>query len=294
MAERIAVMNDGIIEQFGPPQEIYDRPATLFVADFIGSPPMNFISFTGAARPRRPGDPHRWSRARQCRSFGKTGRGRARPRRAAGACAPVRATAGCAERCMASEYLGTTQIVTVRTARGQVRARLARGTRACRRGEPVGLTLKPEKLSIFDGATGRAIRTRPARGRAAAMAKIEIDRSRSASRTSRPSPTCRSPSRTASSSSSSGRPAPARRRPCASSPASNAPTRERSASTMSIGRAPIRRCATSPSCSSNTRSIRTFPSTTTSPSRCARRCVAWPRMRNPRARDGDRPAPAHR
>ena len=63
MADRIAVMNGGIIEQFGPPQEIYDRPATLFVADFIGSPPMNFISFTGAARPGRPGDPHRWSRA---------------------------------------------------------------------------------------------------------------------------------------------------------------------------------------------------------------------------------------
>src|SRR5881227_1500970 len=47
MADKIAVMNHGIIEQFGAPREIYDRPATMFVADFIGSPPMNFLGFGG-------------------------------------------------------------------------------------------------------------------------------------------------------------------------------------------------------------------------------------------------------
>src|SRR5437588_12483081 len=40
MADQIAVMNRGIVEQIGPPQEIYDRPNTMFVADFIGAPPM--------------------------------------------------------------------------------------------------------------------------------------------------------------------------------------------------------------------------------------------------------------
>src|ERR1700730_18509617 len=45
MADTIAVMNHGIIEQLGPPQQIYDRPASMFVADFIGSPPMNFLPF---------------------------------------------------------------------------------------------------------------------------------------------------------------------------------------------------------------------------------------------------------
>ena len=44
MADKIAVMNRGVIEQFGTPQEIYDRPVSMFVADFIGSPPMNFLS----------------------------------------------------------------------------------------------------------------------------------------------------------------------------------------------------------------------------------------------------------
>ncbi len=39
MADKIAVMNRGVIEQFASPQEIYDRPASLFVADFIGQPP---------------------------------------------------------------------------------------------------------------------------------------------------------------------------------------------------------------------------------------------------------------
>ena len=47
MADRIAVMNRGLVEQVGAPREIYDRPASMFVADFIGSPPMNLLGFHG-------------------------------------------------------------------------------------------------------------------------------------------------------------------------------------------------------------------------------------------------------
>ena len=43
MADRIVVMHDGVIEQIGTPLELYDRPANLFVAGFIGSPAMNLI-----------------------------------------------------------------------------------------------------------------------------------------------------------------------------------------------------------------------------------------------------------
>jgi multiple sugar transport system ATP-binding protein len=46
LADRIVVMNDGIIEQVGTPQQMYDSPATFFVAGFIGSPSMNFVSCT--------------------------------------------------------------------------------------------------------------------------------------------------------------------------------------------------------------------------------------------------------
>ena len=42
MADRIVVMNDGVIEQVGPPTEIYSEPASMFVADFIGT--MNFVA----------------------------------------------------------------------------------------------------------------------------------------------------------------------------------------------------------------------------------------------------------
>src|SRR3982750_2790730 len=43
LADRIAVMNEGRIEQIGTPQELYHHPATRFVAGFIGSPAMNFM-----------------------------------------------------------------------------------------------------------------------------------------------------------------------------------------------------------------------------------------------------------
>ncbi|HEX2850615.1 MAG TPA: ABC transporter ATP-binding protein [Acidimicrobiales bacterium] len=44
MGDRIAVLTDGALQQVGPPQEVYDRPANLFVARFIGSPPMNTVA----------------------------------------------------------------------------------------------------------------------------------------------------------------------------------------------------------------------------------------------------------
>ena len=46
LATRIAVMRDGRIEQLGTPSEIYDRPASLYVAGFVGAPPMNMIDVT--------------------------------------------------------------------------------------------------------------------------------------------------------------------------------------------------------------------------------------------------------
>jgi multiple sugar transport system ATP-binding protein len=43
MGDRIAVLNGGVIQQLGSPQELYDHPSNMFVAGFIGSPAMNFI-----------------------------------------------------------------------------------------------------------------------------------------------------------------------------------------------------------------------------------------------------------
>ena len=46
LADRIAVLNLGVLQQIGTPEEIYDYPENLFVADFVGEPPMNFIKAT--------------------------------------------------------------------------------------------------------------------------------------------------------------------------------------------------------------------------------------------------------
>ena len=43
LAQRMIVMNGGVMEQFGTPEEVYNRPASTFVASFIGSPPMNLL-----------------------------------------------------------------------------------------------------------------------------------------------------------------------------------------------------------------------------------------------------------
>ena len=43
LATKIAVLKDGVLQQFGTPAEIYNRPANMFVADFMGSPAMNLI-----------------------------------------------------------------------------------------------------------------------------------------------------------------------------------------------------------------------------------------------------------
>ncbi len=46
LADRIVAMNAGLVQQVGAPLDLYDRPANLFVAGFIGSPAMNMLSGT--------------------------------------------------------------------------------------------------------------------------------------------------------------------------------------------------------------------------------------------------------
>jgi len=51
LAQRMIVMNAGVMEQFGTPEEVYNRPATTFVASFIGAPPMNLLKGAPNAKP---------------------------------------------------------------------------------------------------------------------------------------------------------------------------------------------------------------------------------------------------
>ena len=58
MGDRVAVMNEGVLEQVGGPRTVYEQPANVFVAGFIGSPAMSFATRAGLAR-RRRADPAR-------------------------------------------------------------------------------------------------------------------------------------------------------------------------------------------------------------------------------------------
>ena len=51
LAQRMMVMNNGVMEQFGTPEEVYTQPASTFVASFIGSPPMNLLKDAPDAKP---------------------------------------------------------------------------------------------------------------------------------------------------------------------------------------------------------------------------------------------------
>ncbi|MBL1420378.1 MAG: ATP-binding cassette domain-containing protein [Alphaproteobacteria bacterium] len=53
MATSIAIMNQGVIQQFGSPDDVYENPANLFVAKFIGAPPMNIIAATIAIKGKK-------------------------------------------------------------------------------------------------------------------------------------------------------------------------------------------------------------------------------------------------
>jgi multiple sugar transport system ATP-binding protein len=54
MANKIIVMKDGVIQQIGPPLDLYDYPENKFVAGFLGSPPMNFLDVTVIEKNGKP------------------------------------------------------------------------------------------------------------------------------------------------------------------------------------------------------------------------------------------------
>jgi len=157
MADRIAVMNAGKIEQIGTPQEVYGCPASMFVADFIGSPPMNLLPFQGGLRKgARTIDFCSVSLAvpeiREERAAGPLVLG-VRPEHIGFSDA-----ATLRGRVFGSEYLGTTQIVTVDLEAGRIKARMP-SSAPVQLGEMVGVTFKPDSLALFDPHSGHALWT---------------------------------------------------------------------------------------------------------------------------------------
>ncbi|WP_054007075.1 ABC transporter ATP-binding protein [Cypionkella psychrotolerans] len=153
MGDKIVVMNHGVVEQFGRPQEIYDWPATTFVARFIGSPAMNLLNFDGmvgnGSTQVTLSDaaikiPPMISGASGPLTLG------VRPEHIRlDDAAPLKA------RIRAAEYLGTTQIITLDTPYGPVKARIA-STQAATIGDTTGLAFDARSITLFD-PTGHAL-----------------------------------------------------------------------------------------------------------------------------------------
>jgi len=148
LADRVVVMSQGVILQAAPAAEVYDRPADLFVARFVGSPGMNFLA--GEARGARVQcGPHGFELGRELPA-GKVTLGIRPEALALDAASPLRG------RIVVDEYLGSSRCLHVDTPLGRLVARVAPDAPGTR-GEEVGLKLTPGELRAFDATSGRLL-----------------------------------------------------------------------------------------------------------------------------------------
>jgi multiple sugar transport system ATP-binding protein len=157
MADRICIMDKGEVLQVGAPMEVYEKPARLFVAGFIGSPSMNFLQATGGIAPgarqiQVNGAVVPMPETREALGTASAVLG-ARPEhiRIAGD-GPLRG------RVFAVEYMGARQLVIVDTDAGRLRVR-APNTVRVKDGESIGLAFDAERLVVFNPETGHAVRS---------------------------------------------------------------------------------------------------------------------------------------
>jgi multiple sugar transport system ATP-binding protein len=168
MGTRIAVMNEGLLQQVGTPQSLYDAPINRFVAGFIGSPSMNFVDVTvegkgETARLIGPGD---WSVPTPPRLRGIAGD--IAGKKLVAGFRPEHLEIGDAGSESASfqaraevvEYLGHEELLHVSAADQDVVA-IVDSEHRVRPGDVLKLTLPLSKLHLFDSETGAALTTDP-------------------------------------------------------------------------------------------------------------------------------------
>ena len=151
MADRIAVMDKGVVLQYGTPADIYHRPRSMFVADFIGSPAMTFLAVRGAGRDRVDVGEGSFAvpELQQPASSELVLGIRPEHMRFADA-------SGLRGQVVGVEYMGARQVVTVDTAAGRARVRCGNDIQL-RFGETVGLEPDPARVVLFDKASGQAL-----------------------------------------------------------------------------------------------------------------------------------------
>ena len=168
MSDRIAVINEGHLQQYGSPDEIYNRPRNVFVAGFMGSPAMNLLSgevVVSDSTPRftAPGLdlalPARLAAAAQ-RAQGRAVFLGIRPEsivvRGDGADTPPRGASWISALVYIQEPLGSDQFLTLDIGNARVKVR-ASPDLAVRATDRIEVAFDSEKLHLFDGETGTSL-----------------------------------------------------------------------------------------------------------------------------------------
>jgi len=154
LADRIVVMNKGVVEQVGTPQDVYNRPESTYVASFIGSPGLNLVN--GIAEPDkgvvtlRDGQQLAYDRAR----WPEVGHG---PVIAGFRAEGVRlVSGGLTGRFDFAEELGAAQLIHATIGGETAIAHVAGATRLAG-GDPVSFVVDPAQVQLFDASTGRRL-----------------------------------------------------------------------------------------------------------------------------------------
>jgi multiple sugar transport system ATP-binding protein len=164
MSDRIAVINNGRLQQYGSPDEIYNRPRNVFVAGFMGSPPMNLlrgevISSDGTPRFTAPGLdvalPTRLAHAHE-RGVLLGVRPEAVVVRGNGATSPPPGASWIAASVYIQEPLGSDLFLTLDIGGAHAKVRTGPDV-AVRAGDRVEVAFDPAKLHLFDAETGTSL-----------------------------------------------------------------------------------------------------------------------------------------
>jgi ABC-type sugar transport system ATPase subunit len=162
MADKVALMREGQLQAHGTPDELYERPRNLFVAEFIGNPPMNFLS---ADLSRREGALSLVSNGLALDLVPEHGARMSTNGAASSVTAGIRPEDLTLEppghgdaKCeiYVVEPMGREQIVEVRIGEESLRV-IAPPTFAGNIGDPVGVRFNTDKLHLFDPSTGERV-----------------------------------------------------------------------------------------------------------------------------------------
>jgi sn-glycerol 3-phosphate transport system ATP-binding protein len=145
MADKIVLLNAGHVEQFAQPEDLYARPATLFAAGFIGTPPMNLL-------PLSDGELAEWARSNLAGKLPQTPLDTlmlgVRPEKI------TLADSGPTAEVISLEYLGADSLIACRLAGREATIRLS-GKVRLESGERIHLSWPAAESHLFDSRSGR-------------------------------------------------------------------------------------------------------------------------------------------